>query len=60
MCRLGAISGARRCPCRAGRRGGVEVGAAAVERLKAAQRCSLTGLDALFASLQHPVFRGGL
>ncbi len=33
---------------------------AAVERLKAAQRASLTHLDALFASLQHRAFRGEL
>ena len=32
----------------------------AVERLKAAQRASLAKLDALFASLQHRVFRGEL
>ncbi len=33
---------------------------AAVEKLKAAQRASLTELDALFASLQHRAFRGEL
>jgi type I restriction enzyme S subunit len=32
----------------------------AVEKLKAAHRASLTGLDALFASLQHRAFRGEL
>ena len=35
-------------------------GTAAVERLKVAQRASLTKLDALFASLQHRAFRGEL
>jgi type I restriction enzyme S subunit len=34
--------------------------AAAVERLKAAQRASLAELDELFASLQHRAFRGEL
>lgn len=34
--------------------------AAAVERLKAAQRASLAKLDELFASLQHRAFRGEL
>lgn len=34
--------------------------AAAVERLKAAQRTSLAELNALFASLQHRAFRGEL
>jgi type I restriction enzyme S subunit len=34
--------------------------AAAVERLKAAQRASLAELDALFSSLQHRAFRGEL
>jgi type I restriction enzyme, S subunit len=33
---------------------------AAVDRLKAAHRASLAGLDALFASLQHRAFRGEL
>lgn len=33
---------------------------AAVEKLKAAHRASLTELDALFASLQHRAFRGEL
>ena len=30
----------------------------AVEKLKTAQRASLTELDALFATLQHRAFRG--
>jgi len=34
--------------------------AAAVERLKSAQRASLAKLDSLFASLQHRAFRGEL
>lgn len=33
---------------------------AAVEKLKAAHRASLAGMDALFASLQHRAFRGEL
>lgn len=33
---------------------------AAVEKLRSAQRASLTELDALFASLQHRAFRGEL
>jgi type I restriction enzyme S subunit len=33
---------------------------AAVEKLKAAHRASLTELDKLFASLQHRAFRGEL
>lgn len=32
----------------------------AIERLKAAHRASLAGMDALFASLQHRAFRGEL
>jgi type I restriction enzyme S subunit len=34
--------------------------AAAVEKLKAAQRASLAEMDAFFASLQHRAFRGEL
>lgn len=33
---------------------------AAVEKLKAAHRASLSKLDALFAALQHRAFRGEL